>query len=56
MNIVERKNLVLNLLEKKDFMMVDEIAELVQASKATVRRDLQDMEDSGLVKHFTRRS
>lgn len=52
MNIVERKNLVLNLLEKKDFMMVDEIAELVQASKATVRRDLQDMEDSGLVKRF----
>ena len=32
--------------------MVDEIAELVQASKATVRRDLQDMEDSGLVKRF----
>ena len=52
MNIVERTNLLMDLLEKRDFMMVDEIAELTQVSKATIRRDLQELEEKGIVKRF----
>ena len=52
MNVVERTNKLLDLLEHKDFMMVDEIAEISGVSKATVRRDLQELEEKGIVRRF----
>lgn len=52
MNIIERKNLIIELLQGKEFMMVDEIADLTDASKATIRRDLKDLVASGKVERF----
>lgn len=52
MNVIERTNLLLELLENKDFMMVDEISELMKVSKPTVRRDLQDLEAKGIIRRF----
>ena len=52
MNIVERTKLILKLLQDKDYMMVDDIAELTGVSKATIRRDLQDLEKVGKVRRF----
>lgn len=52
MNVIERTNLLLKLLEDQEFIMVDELAQLTGVSKATIRRDLQDLEAKNKVRRF----
>lgn len=43
---------ILELCEKQSAVTVQELVEQLQVSEATIRRDLQNMEDSGLVTRF----
>jgi len=46
----ERQNQIMELLQKKHFMSVSELAGVVYVSEATVRRDIARLADAGVVK------
>lgn len=45
----ERYRTILSLLEKNDTVQVSELAELFNVTEMTIRRDLQALEDEGLL-------
>ena len=47
---VERKALIMSMLEKDNVVSVAELAEMLEISKETVRRDLRELEQEGLIK------
>ena len=47
---IERKSEVLNLLEEQGKVNVNQLSDLLNVSKETIRRDLKEMEDSGLIR------
>ena len=47
--LLERKNIIINLLKENKSMTVKEIASRVFVSEATVRRDLTELEKLGMV-------
>lgn len=50
MFIEERKARILEILDNKNRVKVDELTEKLQVSESTIRRDLQDLEYAGLLK------
>ncbi|MGI6714528.1 MAG: DeoR/GlpR family DNA-binding transcription regulator [Bacilli bacterium] len=50
MLIAERQNQILKIVNEKKYMSVDELVKFIYASPATIRRDLQALEDMGLIK------
>ena len=50
MYIVQRKALMLDLLQKKQMGSVNDLAAELNVSKETIRRDLKDIEQEGLIK------
>lgn len=46
----ERQNRIQTFLQKKEFASLDELAELVDASASTIRRDLATLEARGMIK------
>ncbi|MEE0419775.1 MAG: DeoR/GlpR family DNA-binding transcription regulator [Lachnospiraceae bacterium] len=46
---IERQSLIVNLLEEKGKVSVNELSQLMQVSKETIRRDLKEMEDAGMI-------
>ncbi|WP_395025579.1 DeoR family transcriptional regulator, partial [Robinsoniella sp.] len=46
---IERQSLIVNLLEEKGKVSVNELSELMKVSKETIRRDLKEMEDAGMI-------
>lgn len=46
----ERQQKILELLEKNSSTKVKELARMFDVSESTIRRDLQDMEEKGLLK------
>lgn len=49
MYTIERKAEILNLLQKNGSINVIELSKLFEASKETIRRDLRELEDKGLL-------
>lgn len=47
---IERKALIIRLLEKDNMVSVNQLSEMLAISKETVRRDLRELEMEGLVK------
>ncbi len=47
---LERRNLILDILSKKQAATVDELCAALYSSGATIRRDLQILENSGLIR------
>ena len=47
---LERKNKIIDLLNRKKYMTVNEISEKIYASHMTVRRDLRQLEKEGFVR------
>ena len=52
MNIVDRWNRICALVAERDYVTVGELVELLDSSPATIRRDLNSMEDEGLIERF----
>lgn len=48
----ERYSIILDLLMEKGIIKVSEITELINVTEMTVRRDLQDLDDKGLLKRI----
>ncbi|AIY83783.1 hypothetical protein U729_2186 [Clostridium baratii str. Sullivan] len=48
----ERHSVILNLLNEKGIVKVSEITEILNVTEMTVRRDLQDLENKGLLKRI----
>lgn len=46
---IERKSVVLNLLEESGKVSVNQLSDMLNVSKETIRRDLKEMEDAGLI-------
>lgn len=46
----ERKSMILSLIEQRTRVDVQELCDLFQVSESTVRRDLREMEEAGLLK------
>lgn len=46
----ERKTKILEILEKSQRIEVSDLVEILGVSESTIRRDLQDLEQSGLLK------
>jgi DeoR family fructose operon transcriptional repressor len=46
----ERKQKIITLLEETPAVKVNELSQLFQVSEVTIRRDLQDLEEAGLLK------
>lgn len=46
---VERKALIVQLLEKENAVSVNQLAKMLEISKETVRRDLRELEQDGLI-------
>lgn len=46
---VERKAQIMNLLEKENVVSVVQLAEMLKISKETVRRDLRELEQDGMI-------
>lgn len=51
-SIKKRHNDIVNLLKEQKELKVDEIAEIFSISLMTVRRDLQQLEEQGLIRRF----
>ena len=49
MLIDERHNQILGIVKEKTFVSVEDLAKMVYASPATIRRDLSDLEMAGLI-------
>ena len=47
---VERKALIMDMLEKKNAVSVAQLAELLGTSRETVRRDLRELEQDGMIR------
>lgn len=47
---LERQNKILEILSKKKAVTVDELCALLYSSGATIRRDLQALENNGLLR------
>ena len=47
---VERKALIMDMLEKKSAVSVVQLAEVLKISKETVRRDLRELEQDGMIR------
>lgn len=47
---VERKALIMDMLEKKSAVSVTQLAEVLEISKETVRRDLRELEQDGMIR------
>jgi DeoR family fructose operon transcriptional repressor len=47
---IERKSEILNILEQTGRVDVNELADLFKASRETIRRDLREMEEDGVLK------
>lgn len=47
---VERKALIMDMLEKKNAVSVTQLAEMLKISKETVRRDLRELEQDGMIR------
>lgn len=47
---IERKSLIIDLLEKNNTVSVAQLAEMLDISKETVRRDLRELEQEGMIK------
>ncbi len=47
---IERKALIVDLLEKNNTVSVIQLAQMLNISKETVRRDLRELEQEGLIK------
>lgn len=52
MLIDERQNQILDIIKEKTFVRVDELASLVYASPATIRRDLALLDEAGLIQRL----
>jgi DeoR family fructose operon transcriptional repressor len=53
MNVIERQRAILELLKTKEFLTVEELVDCIGASKATIRRDLKQLElEQGSLKRF----
>ena len=52
MNAVERQKRIQELLTGKDFMSVEDLSGVLQASMATIRRDLTALEESGVLTRY----
>ena len=50
MLIDERKKEILDITKEKTYISVEELAKMVFASEATIRRDLADLASAGLIK------
>ena len=50
MLIDERKQEILSITSERTYISVEELAKLVYASPATIRRDLADLANAGLIK------
>lgn len=48
----ERHSIILNLLNEKGIIKVSEITEMLNVTEMTVRRDLQDLDNKGLLKRI----
>lgn len=48
----ERHSIILNLLNEKGIVKVSEITEAINVTEMTVRRDLQDLDNKGLLKRI----
>lgn len=48
----ERHSIILNLLHEKGIIKVSEITDLLNVTEMTVRRDLQDLDNKGLLKRI----
>lgn len=46
---VERKALIMDMLEKNNAVSVTQLAEMLKISKETVRRDLRELEQDGMI-------
>lgn len=46
----ERKQIILNKLQKANIVRVSDLSEILKTSEATIRRDLKSMEDEGLLR------
>lgn len=51
-SVNERHSKILNLLRERHEIKVDELAEIFDVSLMTIRRDLQNLEDRGLISRF----
>ena len=47
---VERKALIMDMLEKKSAVSVIQLADVLKTSKETVRRDLRELEQDGMIR------
>ena len=47
---VERKALIMDMLEKENAVSVTQLAEVLKISKETVRRDLRELEQDGMIR------
>lgn len=52
MNTVERQKKIQELLANKDFMSVEDLSGTLQASMATIRRDLTALEENGVLTRY----
>ena len=52
MNEEARWNMIIGLLSERESISVNELSELTSMSKATIRRDLQHMEDQEVISRF----
>jgi DeoR family fructose operon transcriptional repressor len=52
MNKQHRWNIIAELCQKKDQVSVDEMVEMIGVSPATIRRDLQEMEDMRIISRY----
>lgn len=48
----ERKQKILNILEKKKFIAVEDLGKMIYCSPATVRRDLSELATEGLIRRI----
>jgi DeoR family fructose operon transcriptional repressor len=47
---IERKQKIMDLLERSPAVKVNELSQLLQVSEVTIRRDLQELEEVGMLK------
>ena len=48
----ERQQQIIQLVQQNNIVKLHELTKLLQASESTIRRDLQDLEDQGLLKRI----
>ena len=49
MSITDRQKQILNILEERTFITVNELSKLIFTSSSSIRRDLTHLQNSGLV-------